>query len=237
MRRQPFGSDGKTTTDSDHCTRSVASEYPRKTGRHPARDPPHKGTQAYGCGVSTLTRFARLPLQGPLAGSRPSLCCKWYVHDRQRVAADNVDAMRGTLDRNALANPSPSRWYTAEMDHSTKPTDATASSAPTGTDEVVDGIERPFQFGLRSLLMVPVVCAVVLMLAKWAWPSVSWRVFMAIYGGWIGAYLLVRGWSLYRRFRLLSGRRQHNRQRRADLEELVKTCRQEQHHGTNDESA
>ena len=115
-----------------------------------------------------------------------------------------------------------------------KPTDATASSAPADTD---DGTQRPFQFGLRSLLMVPVVCAVVLMLAKWAWPSVSWRVFMAIYGGWIGAYLLVRGWSLYRRFRLLSGRRQHNRQRRADLEGLVKTCRQEQHHRTYDESA
>jgi hypothetical protein len=75
------------------------------------------------------------------------------------------------------------------MDDSPTPTDSTASSAPAGTDEVVDGIERPFQFGLRSLLMVPVVCAVSLMLAKWAWPSVSWRVFLAIYGAWIGVYL------------------------------------------------
>src|SRR5690242_14186503 len=32
--------------------------------------PPHKETRAYGCCVSTLTRFARSPLQGPLTGGR-----------------------------------------------------------------------------------------------------------------------------------------------------------------------
>ena len=32
--------------------------------------PPHKETQAYGCCVSTLTRFARPPLQRPLTGGR-----------------------------------------------------------------------------------------------------------------------------------------------------------------------
>ena len=32
--------------------------------------PPHKETQAYGCCVSTLTRFARPPSQRPLTGSR-----------------------------------------------------------------------------------------------------------------------------------------------------------------------
>ena len=35
--------------------------------------PPHKETQAYGCCVSTLTRFARPPLQRPLTGGRASL--------------------------------------------------------------------------------------------------------------------------------------------------------------------
>ena len=35
--------------------------------------PPHKETQAYGCCVSTLTRFVRPPLQRPLTGSRASI--------------------------------------------------------------------------------------------------------------------------------------------------------------------
>src|SRR5689334_11935804 len=36
--------------------------------------PPHKETHAYGCCVSTLTRFVRPPLQRPLTGSRASNC-------------------------------------------------------------------------------------------------------------------------------------------------------------------
>ncbi len=123
------------------------------------------------------------------------------------------------------------------MDDWAKPTDSTVSSAQAVTDEEVDRIERPFQFGLRSLLMAPVVCAVLLMLAKWAWPSVSWQAFLAVYGAWIGIYLLVRGRSLVRRFRLLSDQRRENRQRRADLEKLVTTYHGEQRHDTNEESA
>ena len=52
----------------------------------PGERPPHKETQAYGCCVSTLTRFARPPLQGPLARGRLIHLCTLSRADRQRPA-------------------------------------------------------------------------------------------------------------------------------------------------------
>jgi len=56
----------------------------------PGERPPHKETQAYGCCVSTLTRFARPPLQRPLTGDRadaalaPHSICTLGLAGRQR---------------------------------------------------------------------------------------------------------------------------------------------------------
>ena len=53
---------------------SVAEDSATSSGAASAVDerPPHKEAQAYGCCVSTLTRFARPPLQGPLVDGRLS---------------------------------------------------------------------------------------------------------------------------------------------------------------------
>ena len=49
--------------------------------------PPHKETHAYGCCVSTLTRFVRPPLQRPLTGSRASICLSFVCRADGRIKA------------------------------------------------------------------------------------------------------------------------------------------------------
>src|SRR5690348_2128322 len=55
--------------------------------------PPHKETRAYGCCVSTLTRFARSPLQRPLTGSRRDRQTASQLYAGRRPASkDRVSA-------------------------------------------------------------------------------------------------------------------------------------------------
>lgn len=86
----------------------------------------------------------------------------------------------------------------------------------------------PFQFSLRSLLLLVTACGVLFAILRVAWPSLPFRVFLLWYGCVLGLYFLVRGWSLYRKYRYLSLRWRENQRIRSELNAWA--VRQKQDH-------